>query len=189
MMLTDVLPVQRNRENAAGLGKYLETMRWQFFTTLTFPYEVSQNGATAKLAMFIDNLERSLGGSVAYAGGLDTRDYSGSGMTAVRPHFHLIMSLETKVDPSFIRKAWTGYVGNGQNRSALGGPVQDSADVRPFEYGRGGAAYCVKVVDDEGDWIQRNLELVSPQTCAGERIGRRVRRSLRRCADHRRNRA
>lgn len=167
---------------AVELGRWLDGLRWQFFVTLTFPYEVSTNRARMILAAFIDQLERGSRGSIAYAGALETEHYSGCEMSPVRPHFHLLMSSERGLDAAFIRKGWTTLVGRGQNRSALGGPMQDSADVRPFRAGRGGAEYCVKVTKDTGDWVEHNLEFVSPEPVSHGRAARRLRRSVRRCS-------
>jgi hypothetical protein len=176
---------QTPRSTAKELGKYLETMPWQLYATLTFPYDISVNGACASLRRFINKLEFETKGDVAYAGAMETRHYSGCGMSGVRAHFHLLMASEHTLDAGFakfVKKAWTAHAGRGQNKSAIGGAVQDSADVRLFESGKGGAEYCVKVTDDLGDWIQRNLEIMTPVGCRPGRSARRQRRSRSRCS-------
>lgn len=167
---------------ARELGTYLETMPWQLFATLTFPYEISRVEAEVTLHRFVDKLERATHGSIAYAGAMETRHYSGCGMSGARAHFHLLMGAERSLDAGFVKKAWTAHAGRGQNKSAIGGPAQDSADVRLFEPGKGGAEYCVKATDEVGDWIQWNLEMMVPAGCRHGRAARRLRRSRRRCS-------
>jgi len=173
---------QRPHSAARELGTYLETMPWQLFATLTFPYEISRTGADASLHRFVDTLERKTRGNIAFAGAMETRHFSGCGMSGGRPHFHLLMSADHTLDAGFVKKAWTAHAGRGQNKSAIGGPAQDSADVRLYEPGKGGAEYCVKVIDDTGDWIQWNLEIMSPGDCKPGRSARRQRRSRSRCS-------
>jgi len=139
---------------AVHYEQWLKRVSWQWFVTLTFAYQVSDQQANKIFLEYIDRVERHLRAPIAYVRG-DEKRYSGCGKPGAPWHYHLVMASTASLPAAWMRATWEAMAGRRQN--GAGG------NFRRYDPERGGIGYLLKMIKhDHGDWTFRNLDLVLP---------------------------
>jgi hypothetical protein len=147
-------PYAKDRERLEYYASWLNQIRWLFFCTLTFAWEVSDLQAEGIFKEFVNRLERSLRSSVTYVRGSERR-MPGAGFSACPRHFHLLLACTASVAPHFIEELWMSMAGNRSDGAA--------AKVEPYDTDRKGVQYALKFVNKaDGHWDFHNLNLLMP---------------------------
>ena len=161
-----------DREAIDKLADWVKQVRWRFFATLTFGWRVSDRQAEKIFDAFVNRLERHLRCDVGFVRG-DERRFSGCGMPASGRHFHLVMTCEAPVEPTFIKSLWTSMAGSRADGAG--------AQVEEYDSNENGVGYVLKFINQpDGNWAFRNLELVHPEARDKQRLNKRSRRRLKR---------
>jgi hypothetical protein len=141
-------------EIAAQYEQWLKLVPWQWFVTLTFAYQVSDQQANQIFLEYINRVERQLRAPIIYVRG-DEKRYSGCGKPGAPRHYHLVMASSGTLNPRWMCERWEAIAGKRQNGAG--------ADFRPYDPRLDGVAYVLKAIDqDGGDWVPGNLDLMLP---------------------------
>ena len=144
----------RNGTSQEDLAAYVEWLRpvpWQLFCTFTFAWQVSDPQAVRVFGAFVNRMERSLHGPVAYVRG-DEKRFSGCGVPAAPRHFHALLTAHRKLNHQVVADLWMGMAGRRENGAG--------ANVRIYDPNLGGLAYTLKFINEpDGDWDLRNVDL------------------------------
>lgn len=144
-----------------AVAKWLRPVCWQWFVTLTFPWNVKSETADLKLRDWINAIERELRTRMCFVYGKEHKPRT-HGMECPW-HFHLLATATTKMPQSLLERAWKARVGPGSRRVVDGLVLEDSILVEPYQTDLKGPEYCLKNIGDcDGDWRFRWLELFNP---------------------------
>ena len=165
----------RDRDVVTTIEKWIHPIPWQWFITLTFPWEVREETAMNKLRQFANELERFARTSVCFVGGRESRSKK-TGMS-VPHHFHLLLVSRGVVTAEDIGMIWRGLV--ARRRSELS--RYDCIKVESYDPDARGAKYCLKqLTDDYGEWITHRLGQFLPGLPGPSRPNHRTVRNARR---------
>ena len=158
-----------DRQVVDAVAKWLSPVPWQWFVTLTFPWNVRSETADRKIKKWLDTTERELRARVCFVAGKERKPTS-HGMT-VPWHFHLLITSNVAIPEDRLKENWIALTGHGVRRSDESdderddesGYVDDCVVVKSYQHNHGGPEYCLKSISTcDGDWFFRWLELFNP---------------------------
>lgn len=139
----------------------MRPIQWQWFITLTFPWNVKGETADVKLKEWLNLIERTLKTRICFVAGKERKPHS-LGME-VPWHFHVLVTSRIAIPQGFVERAWTDVVAPGARHLLKDGAVNDSVLVESYEHNHRGPEYCLKSLNSSnGDWSFRWLELFHP---------------------------
>jgi len=163
-------------------AKWLRPIPWQWFVTLTFPWNIRYETADRKLRELINNLEKSLGTSVCFVAGKESKPKVDG--VSVPWHFHVLMASHASIPRSAIEYFWKQLVGAGHSRVIDGRFESESVKVEPYNENERGPEYCLKAMCSlQGDWSFRRLEIFNPNIGGASRPNHRTLRAARRAKE------
>jgi hypothetical protein len=176
-----ILP-KRKRQDVDAIAKWLSPVRWQWFVTLTFPWNVRSETADKKLKALINAVEcyhRAIIGMVA---GKESRSrHDGS---PVPWHFHLLITSHVSVSREAIQSLWLRLIRRGLQSEADILRRGEWARVEPYDAQRLGPHYCLKNMNEEtSDWCFRRLREFLPSIPGAARPNHRTVRRQRRAGE------
>ena len=152
---------ERDRMIVDAAAKWLRPIPWQWFITLTFPWNVKGETADVKLKEWLNLIERTLKTRICFVAGKERKPHS-LGME-VPWHFHLLVTSCIAIPQGLVERAWTDVVVPGARHLLKDGEVNGSVLVESYEHNRRGPEYCLKSLNSSnGDWSFRWLELFHP---------------------------
>jgi len=168
---------ERDRQVVDATANWLRPVPWQWFITLTFPWDVRSETADAKLKQWLNLIERTLRTRVCFVAGKESKPRF-RGME-VPWHFHLLVTSMVDLPKGLLVDTWKDLVSRAaQHRQdgAIGGSFaaedalqavdhkNDSAVVESYSDNRLGPEYCLKSINNcSGDWTFRWIELFNPK--------------------------
>ena len=146
---------QRVTVNAAA--KWLKAIPWQWFITLTFPWNVRQETAAGKLRNFVNIIEQHLKSNVCIVAGMESKSrHSGE---RVPWHYHLLLASRATIPREAIVALWHGQVASRAAKPS----IADSVQADRYDKHQRGVEYCLKRMgDNSGDWLFRRLPIFMP---------------------------
>ncbi len=158
-------------------GDWLRQIQWQYFATITFPWNVTDSTANSYFRRWMDTIEQTLRTRVCYVAGMER----GSLTARIRIpwHFHVLVTALVPIPADLLEGAWQHQVAAHGNIQPCGLDVP--ALVEPYEVHRSGPEYCLKKMNDcHGEWQFRWLEYFLPgQPGASRPNGRSIRQHRR----------
>lgn len=165
----------QDRLTVDAVAKWLRPVAWQWFITLTFPWNVRQETAVRKLRQFINQLEKFCGVNVCCVAGQESKPRQ-HGMN-VPTHFHLLLTSYARISREAIEAIWLGQVANRPSQGRNGESVQ----VEPYNSHERGVEYCLKSLNEaSGDWLIHRLEHFLPGAPGSSKPNHRSVRNARR---------
>ncbi len=175
---------ERDRLVVDAAAKWFRPVAWQWFITLTFPWNVRSETADAKLKEWLNIIERTLRTQICFVAGKERKPRS-HGME-VPWHFHLLVTSMVDIPKMLVEDTWRDLVSRPARRrqeddaagvrlvgedalasdNVLGDddPEDDSVVVESYKHNCLGPEYCLKSINDcNGDWSFRWLELFNPR--------------------------
>lgn len=147
----------RDRIAVDAISKWLRPVGWQWFVTLTFPWNVKSETAVCKLRQCIDGLERHHRARVCFVAGQESMPRR-HGMS-VPNHFHLLLASHAPLSAEAIKALWLAQVMRRSSQDRGDGSVL----IESYQAHRRGLEYCLKAVNDAyGDWLIHRLEHFLP---------------------------
>jgi hypothetical protein len=171
----------RKRRVVDAAAKWLRPVRWQWFVTLTFPWDVAFSTADRKLRELINALERHHRTTIGYVAGKESRSrHDGS---RVPCHFHLLFASRVPISSEAIQSFWLGLIRRGLQTEADILRRGEHAQVEPYESHRRGPEYCLKTMnEDTSDWYMHRLEEFLPGARGAAKPNHRTVRRQKRAA-------
>lgn len=168
----------RQRSVLDAAAKWLWPVRWQWFVTLTFPWNVSADVADRKLRELINLLEREHRATVSLIAGKESRSrHDGS---RVPWHFHLLLTSRIAVSREAIECHWLRLIRGGADASLIT-LRQEHIVADPYDADRRGIEYCLKAINAcHGDWFIHGFEQCLPHAPGPSRPNHRTVRRQRR---------
>jgi hypothetical protein len=143
------------------MADWLRSVRWQWFVTLTFPWNVSYSTADRKLREFINALERFHRTTIGYVAGKESRSRYDRGR--VPWHFHLLITSRVQVSKDALETLWLDQIRRSSESDADILRRGEHAKVEPYHAHERGPEYCLKMMnEDTGDWYIHRLEYFLP---------------------------
>jgi len=175
---------RRDRRLVDATAKWLRPVRWQWFVTLTFPWNVRSETADRKLRELINLLERHHREVISFVAGKESRSRIGS--SRIPWHFHLIVTSRVTVSKEALECYWLGLIRYGGGMDTR---LTEHALVEPYHAHERGPEYCLKAVNDcAGEWVLHGLECCLPRVCGPAKPNhgtvRRQRRAAVRAVDN-----
>jgi hypothetical protein len=142
-------------------AKWLSPVKWQWFITLTFSWNVRGETADLKLKQWLNTVEREMKARVCFVAGKERKPaFSG---ILVPWHFHLLITSDVALPEPLLQRTWVKLAGHGKRRPGGDGLVDDRILVESYEHHSLGPQYCLKSMSTcDGDWLFRWLELFNP---------------------------
>lgn len=154
----------RDRANVDAVAKWLRPIPWQWFATVTFPWDVRDVTAVRKLRLLLNALEKHYRGDVCALAGQESKPRQ-SGIR-VPWHFHLLLASRHSISKEPIEAIWRGLVGRASGRNER----EDSVKVEPYADHERGPEYCLKAMNDAfGDWHIHRFEVFLPYSSSKPR--------------------
>jgi hypothetical protein len=143
----------RDRIAVDALSKWLRPVGWQWFVTLTFPWNVKSETAVHKLRQLIDGLERHHRARVCVVAGQESKPRQ-HGMS-VPTHFHLLLASHVRLSAEAVKALWFAQV----TRCSSQDRDDESILIKSYQAHQRGPEYCLKAINDSyGDWFIHRLE-------------------------------
>src|ERR1019366_10219783 len=144
---------ERDRMVVDAAAKWLRPIQWQWFVTLTFPWNVKGETADVKLKEWLNLIERTLKTRVCFVAGKERKPHS-YGME-VPWHFHILAMSLAAMPKGLLEESWRTLMSPAARRlleaeavndsiAAEDDPVDDSVVVEPYKHNRQGPEYCLK---------------------------------------------
>jgi hypothetical protein len=156
-------------------GQWIQSFDWRWWVTLTFSNNLSRERANEILKEYVNELEAKYHDSLSCLIAQEQKTFSGSGKSAGRVHFHLLVGCAANLTVRSFTDLWESprFGGNRTSGSA--------AHVQPYDPQKDAAYYCFKFLQDRSwDWYFHNLELASSTAPLSAKHSTRMRRKLRR---------
>lgn len=151
----------RDRNVVTAVAEWLRPVRWQWFVTLTFPWDVAYSTADRKLRELINALERFHRAPIGYVAGKESRSRHDGGR--VPWHFHLLITSRCRVSKEALETLWLDQIRRGLQSEADILKRGEHALVEPYEAHRLGPEYCLKTMnEDTSDWYIHRLREFLP---------------------------
>lgn len=143
-------------------SNWLRQIPWQWFITLTFPWNVGAETAASKLKQWLNTLERQLRTQICYVAGMERKPETHG--IEVPWHFHLLVTAQVALPQDLLSDTWEQLVWRRATRhSEQCEGVNAPALVDSYVHHLKGPEYCLKLMNDcNGDWQFRWLELFLP---------------------------
>jgi hypothetical protein len=164
---------EKDRIVVDATARWLRPVSWQWFVTLTFPWNVTSETADAKLKQWLNLIERTMRTRVCFVAGKERKPRS-HGME-VPWHFHLLVTSRVDIPEELLRGGWRTLVSSAARRHReveavsdrevkKDAHVDDNVVVESYKHNRLGPEYCLKSINScNGDWSFRWLELFNPR--------------------------
>jgi hypothetical protein len=164
--------------NLEMYGQWMQTFHWKWWVTLTFSNDLSRERANVILKEYLNELEAKYHDSFSCLIAQEQKTFSGSGKSAGRVHFHLLVGCAANLTVRAFTDLWQ------QSRFGGKGTSGSSAHVEPYDPEKDAAYYCFKLLQDRSwDWDFHNLEMVSATPPMSAQHNARTRRKLHRRAE------
>ena len=151
----------QDRAAVDAVAEWLRPVPWQWFVTLTFPWNVRAETADRKLKGWIDLVEKDLRNRMCFVAGKERKPDSLG--IQVPWHFHLLATSLVPIPKHVLELHWTRMVGSGQLHIADGVAIPETILAEPYQEHKVGPEYCLKSMNDcLGEWRFRWLELFNP---------------------------
>jgi hypothetical protein len=168
-----------DRDVIDAAARWLRPVKWQWFVTLTFPWNVRAETADRKLKQLINSLEKGLRASICFVAGKESKPKV-NGMN-VPWHFQLLMTSHVPIPRQHIEFWWVKEAGEGKVSFVDGKSVPETVKVEPYNENEKGPEYCLKSMNDcFGDWLFRRLEHFHPGIPGSSRPNHRKLRAAKR---------
>jgi hypothetical protein len=150
----------RNRVDIAA--KWLSPIPWQWFVTLTFPWNVRAETADAKLIELFNLLEKHHHEILGAVIGKESRSrHDGS---RVPWHFHLLITSNSPVSKEAIESVWIGLIRNRSQVDPLAAMTSEHVEVKPYCATALGTEYCLKMISkDDAEWDFHRMDCFLPR--------------------------
>ncbi|HEY5330875.1 MAG TPA: hypothetical protein VIJ79_13390 [Acidobacteriaceae bacterium] len=169
----------RKRRVVDAAAKWLRAVRWEWFITLTFPWDVAFSTADHKLRELFNALERFHRTTIGYVAGKESRSRHDGGR--VPWHFHLLVTSRVPISSEAIQSFWLGLIRRGLQTEAEILRRGEHAQVEPYESHRRGPEYCLKTMNEgTSDWYIHRLREFLPGIPGAKRPNHRTVRRQRR---------
>jgi len=156
----DGIPAQ-DRPAVDALASWLRPIRWQWFVTATFNWNIRSETADRKFKEWINLVERDLKARVCVVVGKERKPHSFG--REVPWHFHVLMTAATEIPEGMLAGHWKTVAGEGHKRAIDGKLVDEGILVEPYHGLLKGPEYCLKSMNDcNGDWDSRWIRLFHP---------------------------
>ena len=175
---------EKDRIVVDATAKWLRPVPWQWFITLTFPWNVRSETADAKLKQWLNLIEQKLRTRVCFVAGKERKPRV-HGME-VPWHFHLLVTSMVDLPKGLLEDTWRKLLSRpGRHRQdghfadvrltgdednisidnlKSQGRKYDKVLVESYDHNRLGPEYCLKSISScDGDWYFRWLELFNPR--------------------------
>jgi len=144
----------RDQVAVDAIADWVSPIQWQWFATLTFPWNVRSETADRKFKQFINELERALKTRIGHLIGKEGSSKSGS---PVPWHFHCCLTSLKPIPVSLLNESWGRLVGR------TNAVTNDSLDVQPYNAGLHGVEYITKMIGTlDAEWDFNWLHLFNP---------------------------
>lgn len=154
-----ITPEDRVAVEAAA--EWLRPVSWQWFVTLTFPWNVRAETADRKFKSWVDLVEHDLRSRMCFVAGKE-RKADTHGMN-VPWHYHALVTSLAPISGELLQRHWIRLAGTGSLRKVDGAVVAESILVESYQGHKMGPEYCLKSMNDcFGEWRFRWLELFNP---------------------------
>jgi hypothetical protein len=171
----------RDRNVVTAITEWLRPVPWQWFVTLTFPWNVAYSTADRKLRALINALEHYHGAIIGYVAGKESRSRHDGGR--VPWHFHVLIVSRRAVSKEALESLWLGQIRRGLQTDTDILRRGEHAQVEPYEAHLRGPEYCLKTMnEDTSDWYLHRLEEFLPGVRGTSRPNHRTVRRQRRAA-------
>jgi hypothetical protein len=166
------------KETVAAIAAWVSPIRWQWFITITFPWNVREETAIKKLRELASVLAKAAHAHVCYLAGQESKSAHNGEQVPV--HFHLVLTSHAPISKEAIEAAWSGLVGFGMTPDQ----VRDHVLVEPYRPELPGIHYCLKDLNEDlADWYFYGLEYFLPGLPGPSRPNHRTLRRARRAAE------
>jgi len=163
------------------MADWLRPVRWQWFVTLTFPWNVTYSTADYKLRSFTNAIERYHRTIIGYVAGKESRSRYDRGR--VPWHFHLLITSPVQVSREALETLWLARIRRGSQSEADILRRGEHVTVERYQSHSLGPEYCLKTMnEDTGDWSMHRLEEFLPGNRGTARPNHRTVRRQRRAA-------
>lgn len=157
----DSIPTQ-DRPSVAALASWLRPVRWQWFVTATFNWNVRSETADRKFEEWINLVEHELKTRVCVVFGKERKPRS-CGLE-VPWHFHVLVTAATDIPEEMLAFHWRTVAGEGHKFVVDGKVLDEGILVEPYESHLKGPEYCLKAMNDcNGEWDSRWLRMFHPE--------------------------
>ena len=164
----------RDRKAVDAIVQWIKPVPWQWFLTLTFPWDVSWQTAVRKLRQFARGLEKRTKAKVCFVAGQESRP-ARDGMN-VPYHFHMLLTGQDILTQEAIVETWQKLVSWNQPANE----ARDNFSLAVYDPRFAAPEYCFKQLNDDGDWHFYNLEHFLPGLPGPSRPDHRTSRAQRR---------
>jgi len=168
----DLIPA-RERAVVDAAATWLRPVAWQFFVTLTFPWNPRPETAVLKLRQFANALEKHYGCNLCFVAGQESKPRQHG--ISIPTHFHLLLTAHRRLTKDDIEAIWLAQV---THRPAQG-RNEESVRVEPYSAHERGPEYCLKTICESGDWHIHRLEHFHPAASSRRRDHHSIRSAKR----------
>jgi hypothetical protein len=166
-----------DRHHQQVRGEWFRTFKWDWFLTLTFSRDLSNESASRLLEEYLSALEAHVRAPLSCLIAREQK-HSGLGMPAERVHFHLLVGCGKVLPKAVFSDFWE------QPRYGGTRVTGEPAMALPYDPAQNASFYLFKQLSNPRfEWSIRRLELVSPIKPGSCATSSRARRSLRRQAE------
>lgn len=167
---------RQDRTAVDEIAHWLQPINWQFFVTLTFPWNVRAETADAKLKAWLNALERDLKTRVCFIAGKECKPHSHG--VEVPWHFHVLVASMVEIPKELMEGLWLALIGRANQAVMPGESQNEHVLVLRYEPGELGHQYCLKALNSsDGDWQFRWIELFNPRIPCTARPNHRTERN------------
>lgn len=169
------------RRNVDAAAKWLSQIDWQWFVTLTFPWNIRSESADAKLKSMLNQLEKHHRANLGAVIGKESR--SRHDRSRVPWHFHLLIASSAPVSKESIEMLWVGLIKNRSQPDSVASLISEHVVVKPYNPESLGSEYCLKMMsDDTADWGLHRMDCFLPALRTSSPNHRTLRRQRRAAA-------
>ena len=140
-----------------AVAKWLRPVPWQWFLTITFPWNVRSETAVHKLCSFINELERFSRANACFVAGQESKPRQCG--VSVPNHFHLLLASHATLPREAVEALCFAQITHRPSQ----GRNRESVHAEHYNSDQRGPEYCLKAINDShGDWFIHRLELFLP---------------------------
>ena len=130
-------------EAGRHMAEWLYDWDWRWWITLTFSRDLGQGKANNILSEYLNEYEKAYRDSLTCVIAQEQKSISGSGKSAGRVHFHMLVGSAVDYGPQALQDLWQQPRFGGNGTSGAG------ADVRPYDPQRGAITYLLKAQTEQ----------------------------------------
>jgi len=169
----------RDRQTSDAVAQWLRPVPWEWFVTLTAPWNLRPETADKKLQQWRNSLEKLSRTNVCFAAARESKSTSYG--IRVPCHFHVLLVSQMLLSKETIEFCWLNLISPSLAVRAQAGMRQESVCVERFDMYKRGPEYCFKFINEcDGEWFSHRLERFLPNVSGTSRPNHRSVRSHRR---------